>query len=158
MWINNALFKYDDDRNLQDCTLVDYSVGYFGSPAIDLCYFLYSSTADSIKENDFDLLVHDYTIELQANLKKFGYSRKIPSITDIQIEIMKKGYVGVIFTSFLIPLRLLENAEDADVSGLIGTDEKAKAFREFLFSTKGFRERISYLLSYYDRKGFLEIE
>jgi len=59
------------------------------------------------------------------------------------------------FSLFLIPIRLLEDVTNADLSCLLKTDEKAKEFRETLFSAPKYKNYMTYLLDYYDRKGFL---
>lgn len=94
-WINNFMFKYSaNDGTLEDCLMLDFSAGFFGEPGIDLVYLLYGSTSDEIKEKEFDMLVHDYHAELIDVLKKLHYRRKLPSVTDIQISILKVGLYG----------------------------------------------------------------
>lgn len=65
--------------------------------------------------------------------------------------------LGVMFSVFLIPIRLLENVADADLGALLGSSDEAKAFRKILFSSPGYQKRMSYLLEYFDRKGLLEV-
>jgi thiamine kinase-like enzyme len=36
LWLNNIMFKYDGDGNLQDAILIDFQLMFHGSPAIDL--------------------------------------------------------------------------------------------------------------------------
>lgn len=156
-WINNFLYKYDDDGQLEDCLMVDFSTGYFGEPGIDLVYLLYGSTSDDIKEAEFDRLIHDYHEELVDVLKKLGYKKKLPSIVDLQISMLRKGLYGVMFSIFLIPIRLLKDVENADLGSLLNSSDEAKAFRTMLFNSPGYQARMSYLLSYFDRKGLLEV-
>lgn len=105
-WISNALFKYTDDgkKAPTECVLVDFSIGYFGSPGIDLAYLLFGSTANDIKEREFDLLIQDYHTELIKVLTKLGYKRRLPSVKDLQIEMLRKGLVGM-FSSTILSLK-----------------------------------------------------
>lgn len=156
-WINNFLFKYTNDGKLEDCLMVDYSVGYFGQPGIDLVYLLYGSTSDDIKEKEFDLLIHNYHSELVNILKRLGYKKKLPTILDLQISVLRKGLYGLMFSIFLIPIRLLEDVENADLGSLLGSSDEAKAFRKQMFSSPAYQKRMSYLLDYFNRKGLLEV-
>uniref|UniRef100_A0A336KL31 CSON009900 protein n=1 Tax=Culicoides sonorensis TaxID=179676 RepID=A0A336KL31_CULSO len=155
-WLSNALFKYDKDtKEAIDCILMDFSVGYFGSPGIDLVYLLFGSTSCDLKEREFDLLVQEYHLELISVLKKLHYKRTMPSLRDLHIEMLKKGLLGVMYSTFLIPIRLLEDVANADLTNLLGMTEESNKFRQMLFSNPGYQERMSYLLDYYDRKGIL---
>lgn len=94
-WISNALFKYSEsDKRPVDCVLVDFSIGYFGSPGIDLAYLLFGSTANDIKEREFDLLIQEYHTELIRILTKLDYKKKFPTVTELQMEILRKGLIG----------------------------------------------------------------
>lgn len=93
-WLSNALYKYNANGDPEDCILVDYSIGYFGSPGIDLSYLLFGSTCDEIQEKEFDLLIQDYHTELVSVLTKLGYKKKLPSVIDLQIEVLRKGLIG----------------------------------------------------------------
>jgi thiamine kinase-like enzyme len=42
VWINNLMYKYENAR-VKDVLLLDYQLSCWGSPAIDLNYFLYGS-------------------------------------------------------------------------------------------------------------------
>lgn len=99
-WISNALFKYGEDgKTPTDCVLVDFSIGYFGSPGIDLAYLFFGSTCNEIKEREFDLLIQDYHTELIRILIKLGYKKKLPTVKDLQIELLVKGLIGNFYLS-----------------------------------------------------------
>lgn len=85
---------------------VDYACGYFGSPGIDLAYLLYTSCAIEVGERDRDLLIQYYHSCLSDMLQKLEYPKKHPTLTDIHVGYLRKGIIGVIFSTYLIPLRL----------------------------------------------------
>lgn len=64
---------------------------------------------------------------------------------------------GVMYSTFLIPIRLLDDVANADLSNLLGLTEESNEFRRVLFSPKGYKERMSYLLDFYDRKGLIDV-
>jgi thiamine kinase-like enzyme len=56
VWINNLMYKYENAR-VKDVLLLDYQLSCWGSPAIDLNYFLYGSIRDDVREKNFDKLI-----------------------------------------------------------------------------------------------------
>jgi thiamine kinase-like enzyme len=56
LWINNFMYKYENSI-VKDVLLLDYQLSYWGSPAIDINYFLYSSVKDDVREKNFDKLI-----------------------------------------------------------------------------------------------------
>ncbi|KAF5305766.1 hypothetical protein FQR65_LT07662 [Abscondita terminalis] len=52
-WINNILFKYNNQENSNiptEACLIDWQFSRFGSPALDISYFLFSSTDRKTRE------------------------------------------------------------------------------------------------------------
>ncbi|XP_058448690.1 uncharacterized protein LOC131428663 [Malaya genurostris] len=156
LWVNNIMYKFDGRGNPIDCILVDYAVGFFGSPAIDLSYLLFTSSSDDVTTDQFDLLLQHYHSELVDCLTKLGYSKKMPTLIDIQVEMLRKGFAGIMFVTFLIPLRLNEDTANADLGNLLGSSEEAIQFRRNMFSHPKYKGRMEYLLKYFDRKGYLD--
>jgi hypothetical protein len=156
LWVNNTMFRYNEHDEPVDVMLVDYALGYFGSPAIDLSYFFCTSTMEQLKERDFDQLLQHYHEELVLSLQKLDYKKRIPTLTDLQVELLKKGMVGVIYSMFLVALLLVEDTANADLSHLLNNTEKALQFRKMMFQHPKYRRRMEYLLDFFDRRGFLE--
>lgn len=61
------------------------------------------------------------------------------------------------YSMFLIPIRLLVDTEHADLSALLGLTDQSKEFRLKLFSAPGYKQRMTYLLDFYHRKGLIEV-
>lgn len=147
MWISNVMFKNDaEGRFPVDAVFVDYAVGFFGSPGIDLSYLLFTSNTETNGEADWDELLREYHTELVANLKKLGYMGKIPTLLDIYIEYLRRCYYGLMISTFIIPLRLIEDTENSDLGNLLGDQPHNVAFREMLFGTPKYRRFLEPLL------------
>ncbi|KXJ79006.1 hypothetical protein RP20_CCG002641 [Aedes albopictus] len=154
--VNNVMLKFDSVGNSVDCRLVDFAIGFFGSPAMDLSYLLFTSSADDVTTDQFDELLQYYHTQFVDTLVKLGYGRPIPTLNDIQVEMLRKGFLGVMHVPLLLPLRLIEDTANADLSHLIGSSEAAIEFRRKMFSHPRFQSRMECLLSYFDRKGYLD--
>lgn len=95
LWVNNIMFKYNDDGDkLEDLLMFDYQLSYWGSPGIDLNFFLYGSVRDDLREEQFYFLIKKYYDTFADVLKKLDYKGNIPTLQDIHIEIIKTGFHG----------------------------------------------------------------
>lgn len=156
LWIANVMFKNDAEGKPTDAVFVDYAVGFHGSPGIDLSYLLFTSNTDTNNDADWEELLRVYHTELAANLKKLGYTAKIPTLLEIYVEFLRKSYYALMISTFLIPLRLIEDTTNSDLSNLLGDQPHNVAFRNMLFGTPQYRHFLEPLLHMWYRKGLLE--
>lgn len=85
-WLNNMMFK-----GTEDVKLIDFQLSFWGSPANDLIYFFVSSVADDIKTQTYDDLLEIYHSELEKTLQALNYDGHIPTLSEIQIDLIEKG-------------------------------------------------------------------
>lgn len=156
LWSPNLMFKHDAQGRPEDVVFVDYAVGFYGSPGIDLSYLLFTTTIEENTEVDWDRMLRVYHTELVSTLKKLEFTGRIPTMLDIYVEYLQRCYYGLMITTFLIPLRLLEDTKDADLSGLLGDGPEHVAFRKMLFGAPKYRDLIEPLLKFWDSKGLLD--
>jgi hypothetical protein len=98
-WLNNMMFKADADNKSIDCKLIDFQLTFWASPAADLLYFLISSVENDIKVDHFDDFIEFYHTELSSGLKKLGYEQYIPTLGELHVDLLEKGFFGE-FRSF----------------------------------------------------------
>lgn len=94
LWLNNMMFKLDDEGNTVDVKLIDFQAPYWRSPAGDLLNFLLSSVADDIKIVHFDDFITFYQENLSEALKDLKYSKYIPTVEDLHADLLDKGSFG----------------------------------------------------------------
>jgi aminoglycoside phosphotransferase (APT) family kinase protein len=94
MWCNNMMFIYDSENKLQDALLVDYQISNYGSPIMDLCYFLFSSTQFEIKLSEFEYFFQYYHENLTECLTKLGYTKRMPKLNELFMDFYKRGFFG----------------------------------------------------------------
>lgn len=129
-------------------------MSYFGSPAIDLSYLLFTSSSDDIKDYEIDVLLQFYHKKLHENLIKLNYSLPIPTLIQIHNLFLRCGVIGVLYSFLLLPMRFSRTSRD--LSALVDQSNEALEVRKELFSDEGLKKRFQFLLNYFDRKGFLE--
>lgn len=88
-WLNNMMFRSDED-----VLFLDFQGCAWGSPALDLEYFMISSVSDDIKVTHFDELMKFYHAELTESLIKLKYDEAIPSYEELQEDLLAKGAIG----------------------------------------------------------------
>ncbi|CRK99057.1 CLUMA_CG011999, isoform A [Clunio marinus] len=156
LWIPNLLFKFDDNNLIQDVLFVDFQLSYFGSPGIDLNFFFYGSLNEDTRKSFRHKLIRIYHETLAETLKKLNYMKPIPSLHDIQIEMLKTGMNGVLAALAEVPLLLMEDSENLDLKTLLADTPEAKTFRYNLFNNPKYRKFIQTLLLEFDDLGYLE--
>lgn len=65
----------------------------WGTPAIDLSYLIFSMANTEGRERREEIIQFYYD-EFAATLKKVGYLGRIPTLLDLNLEILKNGGIG----------------------------------------------------------------
>lgn len=95
LWTNNVLVKYDPKtQKPKDVIIIDFQYAVWGSPAIDLFYFLNSSLTEEMHLNCQDELIQYYYHYLQDTLRKLKYEGNIPSLHQFHLQLQEKSFYG----------------------------------------------------------------
>lgn len=79
---------------------IDYQFCVWATPAIDLFYILYLVASTDIQRLYKTELITFYYNELKVTLKQMGYLSKIPSMLDLQLELLQNGFLGMFLVFF----------------------------------------------------------
>lgn len=124
-WINNYLFSYDENNKPTDILFVDFQLGVWASPAMDLYYFFISSTHNDLKTSSyFDYFIHFYHTELVSCLEKMQYIGTIPTLQQLHIDLLDKGKFSMSVFYSVLPFVLLDSREDASMANIFKEDSK----------------------------------
>ncbi|XP_050070197.1 uncharacterized protein LOC126558261 [Anopheles maculipalpis] len=91
--VKNILHKIDSAGRISDTILLDYQICCWTSPAIDLYYLLSLVPAQEVKDNHRSELIYSYYQQYSDLLKRLGFKGKIPSLLDLQLELLR--YAGL---------------------------------------------------------------
>lgn len=158
LWTNNFMYTHDEDNNIKEVLLVDYQMCVWSSPAIDLLYFIVGSPTIDIKVNEFDTLVHHYYTILVQTLKKLKYQKKIPSLTDLHVDILRRGIFGLMNCFGVMSVILLEPDNDCKMENMMNSDEAGLKFKQRMFTNPRFFEHMQKLLPFFEKKGILHLD
>lgn len=157
LWSNNIMFASDQNGQSVDAIFVDYQVSFVGPVVVDLANTLYSSSNKDMRADDWDALVQYYHGELLEMLRKLKYTRTLPTLTDIQVQLLQKGVSHAILAMMTCGGRGSEELfEKLDMTILIGNSEKDKEFRLKMFASIAKNEMFQFMLNYFDRRGYFD--
>ncbi|XP_039964227.1 uncharacterized protein LOC120777147 [Bactrocera tryoni] len=144
-WINNVMFQYDDAGKLKETYFVDFQMTRYGPPINDLYSFLLLSPSLDMKLKHFDYFIKYYHDNLIEYLKLLKYSKKLPTLKEIHLAMLKYGSFGVNTVITLLPLVLLEANETASIANIIGDSEESRALKKAMYTNSRYREHVEVL-------------
>lgn len=156
LWMPNVLVKLDEHSSIADVVFIDFQLSYYGSPGIDLNFFFYGSLSEETRLTFKSKLIQVYYKHLSENLVKLGYKKKVPSLHEIHIELLKTGMNSLIAAVCEVPLLLFEQSDNLQMDMLLQDSEEAEAFRFALFNNPKYKDFIQTLLFEFDDFGYLD--
>lgn len=155
VWTSNMMFKYKNGI-ATDVLLFDYQLAYFGSPGVDLNYFLDGSVQEDVRDKHWLLLIREYFTILKETLEKLNYSGTIPSLQDIHVEIIRTGFHSVNAVLCLLPLAMMEHSENAEMDVFLQENETGESFRREVFSNPRYKSILENALKRFDMYGYFD--
>lgn len=157
LWVPNILFKFDSNDLIDDILFVDFQLSYFGSPGIDLNFFLYGSLSEDTRVSFMKKLIRHYHETLAETLVKLNYQKKIPTLQDIHVEVLKTGFNSVIAAIAEVPLVMYSgDNEKLEMDIILGENKESEEFRYNLFNNPKYKNFIQKLLIEFDDFGYLD--
>lgn len=101
-YTRNIFYKYKGNE-IVDALFVDFQNAVIGTPLIDIFYFLTTSVAVGVLATSRDELIYAYHDALSALLENLGYQGYIPSLNELQVEILKRSSLEMYFGLTLAP-------------------------------------------------------
>lgn len=129
----------------------------WGSPAIDLHYFIVSSAEKKLKTSEFDTIIQYYHEHLVKTLKQLGYRGHIPTLLELQIDLLQRGFLGVMASISVLPVVVLKECEDADISNMLDEGDTGMNLKRKMYLNPVYVNIIEMLYDYYDKKGILRL-
>ncbi|XP_039957774.1 uncharacterized protein LOC126756030 [Bactrocera neohumeralis] len=152
-WANNVMFQYDDAGKLKETYFVDFQMTRYGPPINDLYTLLISSTNLDVKLKHFDYFIkyyHDNLIEYLILLK---YPKKLPTLKEIHIAMLKYGTFAVNTVIGHLSIVLLEPNETASIANIIGDSEDSIALKKAMYTNSRYRKHVEALFPWLYHRG-----
>ncbi|XP_037051982.1 uncharacterized protein LOC119085637 isoform X2 [Bradysia coprophila] len=103
-WNNNMMYVYGSESDIPvNISLLDFQISRYSSPALDLVYFLFSSTDKTLRDSYYTEVIQLYHKALSTNLTKLGSdAEKLFSFNDLQDQLKKFGRYALIIAPMLL--------------------------------------------------------
>ncbi|XP_053695472.1 uncharacterized protein LOC128742996 [Sabethes cyaneus] len=160
---NNVLFKYDGLTPV-DVVMIDFQENRFGSPAVDLSFFMYMNINDESREKLWDKILRVYYDELftciveitglpadDDRLKQYSYEKIMQHLSNYFV------YGAMIAVKFL-PTMMATPEELAQIVHYFHNDLYSDQFGKILMQAGGesASRRITNVMMHCSRKGYLK--
>jgi hypothetical protein len=127
-WAPNFLFRYDshkgDSSSSPDSTrMIDFQLARYGSPILDLSFFLFSCTTQELRNSHFKQLVQIYHFSLADLLHDLGSSSDVLFPYDtLEKELSVYILFGLGFSLESVPFSIMDEKDTPNLD-LIEGDE-----------------------------------
>ncbi|XP_039494260.1 uncharacterized protein LOC120453569 [Drosophila santomea] len=156
-WCNNVMYQYDEAGKLADVYFVDLQMSRFSSPAQDLLYLILSSTQLELKIAKFDYLIKYYHEKLSESLRLLKYPKPVPSLRSLHQSIFIHGDWILPIVSILLPIVLIDGADDANMDSLMDGEGAGDKFRNNMFKNPLVISHQKEILPWAHRRGAFEV-
>ncbi|XP_066249294.1 uncharacterized protein [Euwallacea similis] len=157
LWVNNMMFAYHPNGKIKDMRFIDFQMNIFTSPAVDLHYFIATSTKIQVKLDHIEIILDHYYAQLIANLAKMQYSlERVPSREQFKTDYNYRAFYGLMGAATVLPfVKAAEGRTDASFENII-KDDSEEGFRYHAYNNERYRKHMEHLLPYYDSFGILD--
>lgn len=155
MWVNNFLFKYNEQQSPTDVIFVDYQMSFYSSPGIDVNYFLNTSPNCEVREINRDKMIEYYYDSLKSTLEHLRY-KNIPTFAEILDEIRSQEFYGLIAAIGVLPIVLMEKqAESSGIDAMVD-EEMSTKIRNIMYYGQKYQRAMKFILRRFDEIGVLD--
>ncbi|XP_055642219.1 uncharacterized protein LOC129779011 [Toxorhynchites rutilus septentrionalis] len=150
---NNMLVQFDSSRTcVSDILFIDFQLSFYGTPAVDLIYFLYLVCDRETRDNHRQELIYHYHLALVETLTKIGFLGKIPTLLDLNCDLLRCGFLEVIISVCFMPFLF---ADYNAIQNVFSSAQNATEYRRQLYNNPQYGKLIEGLLPYFLHKGFI---
>jgi hypothetical protein len=157
-WVNNIMFHYcPNTGRVDDVKLIDFQLARFSSPAVDLQYFLCTSTNDDIRFRERDHLLREYHAELRDTLKALGLDPKF-TFQQLKEDFEQQEEFGLLTVCTLLSAMVAGSNEIPDLNELKEDHVKVGADNHPMTKAVAgsrYRQVVQTFLHHYEKKGVL---
>lgn len=156
-WLANILLQYDSQGQLIDVQFIDFQQSVYTSPAIDLISLIFTSAETETKLQNFEHFIKFYHDHLVNALKLLKYSKRIPTLKELYLDVLDRAFLGVWNGFAVLPTCLAENVQESSSENLLGDNDEGKNYKKKIYNNERYREHMTELLTFFDRRGLVDL-
>jgi len=120
----SVMFQYDDCGRPFDALIMDFFETRYGSPALDLSLFLYTTTTQQVRETHWNDLLDTYWATLAAAVPP---GVRFPDRAELDAEMAAFAIVGFVGASVILPYKMRDNS-DSLLDSVVTSDDPIDYF------------------------------
>ncbi|XP_055641626.1 uncharacterized protein LOC129778627 [Toxorhynchites rutilus septentrionalis] len=152
-WCNNILFQYEGVDKLIDSSLIDFQLCFYGSPVLDLNFFLFTSVSEDIRLSKLHYFIRYYHEKLISNLVVLGYRLALPTLKTLQFDFYDRLVYGASTIFGLLALSCVDPTDDLTMEALQKDDEAGQRLKKRLYTNERYVKALESLLPFFAKKG-----
>ncbi|KAH8343776.1 hypothetical protein KR059_007803, partial [Drosophila kikkawai] len=159
-WSSNLMSSYLPDGTLDKLILIDFQITTWGSPAVDLLFFLILSPANDLRLKEFDNFVRIYWDRLIECLKVLKFKKPLPQLRDLHRSLYKKNHSFYVLFSIMghLPIILFPTDKDSSLHNLSAETEEGESLRFRMLSNPAIGGVMKDLYPFLYNRGILNFE
>lgn len=112
--------------------MIDYQLSRFTSPALDVLYFLFTSTDKGLRSEHYNNLIRIYYKNLSEHLTRLGSNPdKIFTFNNLLGQLKKFGKFGICMPAMVLPMTSAESKDIPDLDKIADDMKDGKEFEGF---------------------------
>lgn len=116
LWTNNVMFSYSEDKPVS-VKFLDFQTCRYGSPALDINYFLYTSTTARVRDRYMDDFMRTYHRSLSRTLRQLGLNSTM-NLTDLRREVDSTSLYGFLAAHLILRDTFVDSNIEGDADNL----------------------------------------
>jgi hypothetical protein len=121
VWPPNFLIRYEGGKP-EKTIMIDFQLTRYTTLATDLSFFLYACVDMALVEHRWDDLVVEYHKALTDSLEKFGSSKDLITLEDLQGELKAHSVMGVGMSMEALIMGQLDDDDVSDLDAIKGDE------------------------------------
>lgn len=151
-WVNNMLFRYDENSKPIGHIFVDFQLCIYSSPAIDLLYFLSTSPSEHVYDNHLEEVKEEYLRTLTLTMQQLKCKTSPPTMDELKRIVRERAMHGLLSSFSILPLVMVDKEHVLGVEELISDEANAG----MAFKNERYRRIITKRIPKYDELGLLD--
>lgn len=158
-WNNNVMYQHTMVNGTKTPTgirFIDWQITQYCSPAMDLVYFLFSSTEHALRRQHYDQLLDEYYASCSTTIQRLGSdANRLFRFEDLCAQMKRFARYGFIMALIVIPFIVVKATDIPDLSEFIETavNEDASEIKGFVQNDdQAYRQRTADVIrDFFDR-------
>lgn len=116
LWTKNIMFSYSEDKPIS-VKFLDFQTCRYGSPALDINYFLYTSTTARVRDQHMDDFMRTYHRSLSRSLHQLGLNSAM-NLSDLRREVEATSLYGFLAAHLILRDTFVDPDTEDDAENL----------------------------------------